>query len=102
MNISYLLFANDIREDSVDKFKYCIWVIVCIELVLRLKVNQQKSEMALVGEEVGEDRLARLFGCKLGSFIALYLCLAFANNSYSWVVWELVVKGLKKKTGVSE
>ncbi|RVW78587.1 suppressor of gamma response 1 [Vitis vinifera] len=94
INISHLLFAYNtlsLCKDDVDEFQYWRWIVVCFELVLRLKINLQKSEMLRV------DRLASLFRCKVRGLPTSYLGLPLGVFHNSCAVWDWVKEGIRKR-----
>ncbi|RVW14286.1 hypothetical protein CK203_095379 [Vitis vinifera] len=60
----------------MEQLRYWKWVLLCFELVSRLKTNLQKCEKMLAGEVDKVDRLAYLFACRIETLPATYLGLA--------------------------
>ena len=82
--ISHLQFADDTLifcEANEDQIKNVKAILICFETVSGLKINFFKSK--LIGIKVEESlisHLARILGCKVGSFPATYLGLPLCRG----------------------
>ena len=45
------------------------------EVISRLKINLEKSELILIGDASNLDELAGILGCKVGALLTIYLSL---------------------------
>lgn len=85
MTVSYLLFDDGtiLFNDAISKQPgYIRAVLLCFEAISRLRVNVSKNELVPVGEVGGGEveQLARVLGCKVGSFPMTYLGLPFGSS----------------------
>ena len=100
VSISHLLFADDTLlfcEDNKDQLDFWKWVVSCFEVVLGLKINMQKSKIILVGGVEDVDRVAAVFGCKVGNLFTTYLGLPLGAPHNSCRVWDVVEERFKRK-----
>ena len=100
VQVSHLLFADGTLlfcEDDEDQLQYWKWIVTCFELVSRLEINLQKSEIILVGDKEDVDRAAVLFGCKVGRFPTSYQGLPFGAPHRSIGVSDVIDERFKRK-----
>ena len=100
VSVSHLLFADDTLlfcEDNRDQLIFWKWVVICFEVVLGLKINLQKSEIIPVGGVEKVDRVAAVFGCKVGNLPTNYLGLPLGASHKLCRVWDGVEERFKKK-----
>ena len=78
-------------NDYVEQLKYWIWVVICFRLVSSLKINlQKKSEIILVEETEDVNRVASLFGCKVGKLPTSNLGLPLGAPKKHCGVWNSI------------
>ena len=76
VKISHFLFADDTLifcMANEDQVIFLSWLLMWFEVISRLKVNLDKSELILVGNVDNVEELASELGCKVGSLPSLYL-----------------------------
>ena len=91
MNISHLLFADDTLvfcEASEEQMTYLSLLLMWSEVISRLKINLDKSELILVGEVNNIEELVPKLGCKVGELPSSYLGLSLGAPSKSIAVWD--------------
>ena len=70
--LTHLQYADDTiiflkkTDTNIRNLKF---ILFCFEAMSRMKINFDKSEVFTVGVDSGEhQRIAEIFGCKMGSF----------------------------------
>ena len=72
-------------------------VLIFFEVIIGLKVNVSKSEIALVGEVGNVDALARILCCKVGRLPMFYLGMPLGAHFKDASIWNPVLERVEKK-----
>lgn len=99
LEISHLLFADDtliMCDADVDQIHNLDHILLCFEVISRLKVNLQKSELVAVGE-VPYIEPANILDCNISSLPLCYLGLPLGAPFKSKAIWDKVVEKMKKR-----
>ena len=91
MNISHLLFADDILvfcKDSEGQMVFLSWILLYFEALFGLRVNLEKSAILPMGEVENIDQLACELGCIVRSLPSTYLGLSLGTRQNSVSIWE--------------
>ncbi|RVX09442.1 hypothetical protein CK203_015286 [Vitis vinifera] len=78
VQVFHLLFVDDtlvFYQASQYQITYLSWLLIWFEVVSRLRINLEKSELIPVGRVENIDDLAMKFGCRVGSLPSTYLGL---------------------------
>ncbi|XP_071712198.1 uncharacterized protein [Rutidosis leptorrhynchoides] len=99
--ISHLQYADDtifFGTWSESNVRSLLNLLKCFELTTGLKINYHKSNLIGVGvEDVEVERIANLFGCKVGSIPFMYLGLPVDGNMKKEESWAPVVHKFEKR-----
>ena len=82
---------------SKDQMMYLSWVLMWFEVISRLRINLDKSELIPMDSVENAEALAVELGCKVGSLPSTYLGLPLGAPHRSVVVWDGVEERLWKK-----
>ena len=100
VEVSHLLFVEDtliICEASKDQLLHLHWVLMWFEVISKLKINLEKSELILVGRVPIMEELADILGCKMGLLPSKYLGLPLGSTFKSTTMWDLVEERMQRK-----
>ena len=90
--VSHLQYADDtllLFEPDTHSIATVKAILLCFELMSRLKINFHKCEVVSIGLGAAEsERVANLLNCKLGKFPFTYLGLPIAEKKCSIADWE--------------
>ncbi|RVW13114.1 hypothetical protein CK203_117720 [Vitis vinifera] len=75
-------------EASEEQMTYLSLLLMWSEVISRLKINLDKSELILVGEVNNIEELVPKLGCKVGELPSSYLGLPLGAPSKSIAVWD--------------
>ena len=78
VQVFHLLFVDDtlvFYQASQYQITYLSWLLIWFEVVSRLRINLENSELIPVGRVENIDDLAMKFGCRVGSLPSTYLGL---------------------------
>ena len=90
VEVSHLRFADDIIilcEGSQDQMIHISWLFMWSKVILKLKINLEKSELILIGRVVNVEEITCEIGCKVGELLSIYLDLPLSSH------FKLVVAG---------
>ncbi|RVW28234.1 hypothetical protein CK203_083667 [Vitis vinifera] len=73
------------------------WLLMWFEVVSRLRINLEKSELIPVGRVDNIDDLAWDFGCRVGSLPSSYLGMPLGASFKSVTVWDGVERAFPKR-----
>ena len=82
---------------SKDQMMYLSWVLMWFEVISRLRINLDKSELIPMDSVENAEALAVELGCKVGSLPSTYLGLPLGAPHRSVVVLDGVEERLWKK-----
>ena len=91
VQVSHLLFADDtlvFYGASKDQLLYLSWILMWFEVMSRLRINLDKSELIPVGGVENAEALAVDLGYKVGSLPSTYLGLPLGAPHRSVAVWD--------------
>ena len=100
VRISHLLFVDDTLvfcQASQDHLTYLSWLLMWFEVMSRLKINLEKSELIPIGRVENIDDLALDFGCRVGSLPSTYLGLPLSAPFKSVTVWDGVEEWFRRR-----
>ena len=103
MEISHLLFANDILvfyEPSLDQMSYLSWLLMWFKAMSRLKVNLDKSELIPLGRVENVEELTLEFGCKFSTLLSSYLGLPLGARFKDMAIWDGAEERLRKRLSI--
>ena len=63
------------------------WLLMWSKVLLKLKINLEKSELILIGRVVNVEEITCEIGCKVGELLSIYLDLPLSSH------FKLVVPG---------
>lgn len=95
LNISYLLFADDtllfceVNHDHICALRA---LILCFEVIFRLKVNLGKSNVVQVGQVHNMDSMPSILGYKISHLPKKYLGLMFGAHYKPMSIWDDVLE----------
>jgi len=85
--LSHLQYADDtiiFLKDNETNYENLKFLLLCYESMSGMKINYNKSEVFAIGiEQVEIDRIAAIFGCKVGAFPIIYLGLPVSDRKLS-------------------
>ena len=85
-------------DEAITNLKF---LLLCFEDMSGLKINFYKSEVFVLDQHVSEQRrIAKLFNCKLGSFLFTYLGLPISDRKLTVEQWTYLVQKLAAKVEV--
>ena len=93
VEVSHLLFVEDtliICEASKDQLLHLHWVLMWFEVISKLKINLEKSELILVGRVPIMEELVDILRCKVGLLPSNYLGLPLGSIFKLTTMWDLV------------
>ena len=73
------------------------WLLMWFEVISRLSINLNKSEILPVGRVENVEVLASELGCKVGTLPSTYLGLPLGAPHKSMVVWDGVEERMRKR-----
>ena len=100
IQVSHLLFVDDtlvFYEDSQEQMAFLSWLLMWFEVISRLSINLNKSEILPVGRVENVEVLASELGCKVGTLPSTYLGLPLGAPHKSMVVWDGVEERMRKR-----
>ena len=100
VHVSHLLFADDtlIFSDANPAHIFNLHLLFTwFEAISGLKINFNKSEMALVGIVHDLDSLAAILGCKTVQLPMSYLGLPLGANFKSKSIWNPILEKMERK-----
>ena len=100
VRISHLLFVDDTLvfcQASQDHLTYLSWLLMWFEVMSRLRINLEKSELIPIGRVENIDDLALDFGCRVGSLPSTYLGLPLSAPLKSVTVWDGVEERFRRR-----
>ena len=100
IQVSHLLFVDDtlvFYEDSQEQMAFLSWLLMWFEVISRLSINFNKSEILPVGRVENVEVLASELGCKVGTLPSTYLGLPLGAPHKSMVVWDGVEERMRKR-----
>ncbi|RVW12312.1 Transposon TX1 uncharacterized 149 kDa protein [Vitis vinifera] len=100
VRISHLLFVDDTLvfcQASQDHLTYLSWLLMWFEVMSRLRINLEKSELIPIGRVENIDDLALDFGCRVGSLPSTYLGLPLSAPFKSVTVWDGVEERFRRR-----
>ena len=100
IQVSHLLFADDtlvFYEDSQEQMAFLSWLLMWFEVISRLSINLNKSEILPVGRVENVEVLASELGCKVGTLPSTYLGLPLGAPHKSMVVRDGVEERMRKR-----
>ena len=100
MNISHLLFADDILvfcKDSEEQMVFLSWILLYFEALFGLRVNLEKSAILRMGEVENIDQLVGELGCIVGSLPSTYLGLPLGTRQNSVSIWEGIEEKFRRR-----
>ncbi|XP_073351828.1 uncharacterized protein [Aegilops tauschii subsp. strangulata] len=89
--VSRLQYADDtlLFEPDLHNIAMVKGILLCFELMSRLKINFHKCEVVSIGMDAAESlRVANLLNCKLGKLPFTYLGLLIAEKKWLISDWE--------------
>ena len=100
--VSHLLFADDTLifcNADVVQLEYLRRVFTWFEVVSRLRVNLQKSEMVPVWDIPNLEALVDVLGCKLSALPMTYLGLPLGAKFNSKKIWNTIIEKMEHRLG---
>ena len=100
MNISHLLFADDIVvfcEAKKEHLTYLSWILVWFEAAYGLRINLAKSEIIPVGEVEEIEEMVVELGCRVGFLPSSYLGLPLGAHHKALSVWDGVEERMRRR-----
>ena len=100
VQISHLLFVDDTLvfcQASQDHLTYLSWLLMWFEVMSRLRINLEKSELIPIGRVENINDLALDFGCRVGSLPSTYLGLPLSAPFKSVTVWDGVEERFRRR-----
>lgn len=101
VEVNHLKFADDTivfcgsTIDEVDSLKV---ILRWFELMSRLKINYDKSEMVGIRTDANMlNAMTNAFGCKIGTLPIMYLGLPLCMGLPKRRMWDPVVEGIERK-----
>ena len=91
VQVSHLLFVDDtlvFYGASKKQLLYLSWILMWFEVMSRLRINLDKSELIPVGGVENAEALAVDLGYKVGSLPSTYLGLPLGAPHRSVAVWD--------------
>lgn len=79
-------------EATPDHLYQLCCLLLCFEVVLRLKIKTAKFELVNVGFMEDEGSLASILGCKLFSLPMKYICLSLGAQFKGKSIWNGIIK----------
>ncbi|KAJ9685997.1 hypothetical protein PVL29_015067 [Vitis rotundifolia] len=100
MNISHLLFADDIVvfcKAKKEHLTYLSWILVWFEAAFGLRINLTKSEIIPVGEVEEIEEMTVELGCRVGSLPSAYLGLPLGAHHKAPSMWDGVEERMRRR-----
>jgi hypothetical protein len=100
LKVSHVLFADDTLVfcgATRDQLYHLKGVLLCFEVVSRLRINLGKSKIVPVGPVANVENLVQVLGGRITSLLMKYLGLPLGARYKSKEIWNTILEKMERR-----